>query len=350
MPVEPAGLAQSLRQGLAPIYLLHGDEPLLIEEAADELRAAAIAAGYGDRAAFAVDAGAHTRDDIAPLDALEGDARAPSLFSSLRLLELRVFGTRVGEALAQTLTGFATAPPPDTVLLVIAGRLEKSARATACQSAVDKAGVRVFARAVRPEALPGWIAARLRARALSAERGVGELLIHFLEGNLLAIAQEIDKLALLCPDGRVTLEAARTSVADNARFDVYAWVDACVGGDGVRANRMLWAMRAEGTASALALWALAREVRTLVRMAAEIDSGAPAARVVRAHRVWSTREAMVRAALGRLRYADLLGLLQETARADRIMKGRAAGDIWLELERLGLALAGVPTPSARFAG
>jgi len=341
MPVEPAGVAQRLRHGPAPLCLLYGDEPLLIEEAADAVRASATAAGYADRALFSVDAGAQRAADVAPLSALEADARAPSLFASQRLFELRVYGTRVGEALAATLAALAADPAPDIVLLVIAGKLEKSARMNACVTAFDKAGLCVHARTVDAAALPRWIAERLRARRLVAARGVTELLIHYLEGNLLAIAQEIDKLALLCPDGRVSVEAAEQSVADNARFDAYAWVNACLAGDAARANRVLAALRDAGHAPPMILGALTRELRALVGMGAEVARGKPVAQVVRARGVWSRNVPRVSAALGRTNYALLLRLLQATARADRVMKGRAAGDIWLEFERIGLALGGV---------
>ncbi len=350
MPINADQLAGHLRRGLAPVYLVHGDEPLLVREAGDAIRAAAAAAGFSERQVLTVDSGFDW-------DALYASAQNLSLFAERRLLELYLPTGRPGDAGAKFLEAFAQQPPTDTLLLVIAGKLEKPARESRWAKAIEAAGTSVAVYPVEAARLPGWIGHRLQARGLRPAAGVAELLAHHMEGNLLACEQEIEKLAMRFGAGAGHAKPVEIGVADiegalsdNARFNIFGLADASLQGEARAVVRMLASLRAEGVEPVLVLWALTREAREMARLSTQLAAGAPLEKVLEANRVWSRRQPLVRQALKRLSSAAWLGILQRAARTDRVIKGRAAGDAWRELQALALAMSGLPTPGMQAAG
>lgn len=330
----PGHLAHSAQGGLAPVYLVYGDEPLLLDECCSAIRRRAQELGFGERSVYTVESGFDWND-------LYASTQAMSLFAERRLLELRLPGGKPGDTGAKLLAQLAQQPAPDTLLLVVAGKLDKAGRESAWARALDEAGVSVAVWPLEAARLPAWITARMHAHKLQAEPGVVDLLAYHLEGNLLAAAQEIDKLALLAQDGRVRLADVEECLSDNARFNVYGLVDACLQGQAATAARMLASLRAEGVEPILVLWALAREVRAMAQISSQLAQGRAEASVFQANRVWSNRKALVTQALRRLRPAHWLALLVRAARIDRVLKGRAQGDVWQELEVLALAVCGL---------
>lgn len=330
MKLYPEKLAEHLRQPLAPIYLLAGDEPLQLGEAADAIRAAARAQGYSSREVFFAERGFDWQ-------ALRAAGESLSLFAERRLLELRLPTGKPGDAGAAMLTEFAARPPEDTVLLVISARVDKKNKWV---GALEKAGVFIEFWPIEAAQLPRWIEARMASRGLAADREAAQLLADRVEGNLLAAAQEIDKLALLV-SGKADAEAVREAVADSARFDIFQLTDAALAGDAPRALRMLGALRGEGVEPVLVIWALAREIRQLAEMAFKVAGGTPAARV--AGNVWpKKRQPLFVRALERLPVKAWERLLLEAALVDRQVKGARPGDTWQSLERLVAAMAGSP--------
>ncbi len=326
-------LGRHLEQGLAPVYLISGDEPLLVDEACAAVRVRARALGY-ERQVATVEAGFDWHDFAAGLS-------SPSLFASQSLYELRLPTGKPGDTGAKTLVRLVEQSLPDTVLLVITGKLDKATQQSKWATALEDAGVHVQVWPLEPARLPEWIAERLRARGLKAEPAVAELLAQFTEGNLLAAAQEIDKFALVFGDGMIRLEDVRDDLSDDTRFTVYGLADACLAGDAAGMLRILTRLRAEGTEPILALWALAKEARTLTQMALQLAGGKNEAAVMQAFRVWPQRKGLVGRALKRLSARQCLGLLIRAAQADKVLKGRATGDGWHELELLALAFCGV---------
>ncbi len=340
MQVNPDQLVAQLRRGLAPVYFVHGDEPLLVRDAADAIRAAAVAAGFADRQVHTVEAG-FDWDDLLTA------SRNLSLFAERRLIELRLPTGKPGDAGASALVELAAEPPAETLLLVVAGKLEKGQRESRWAKALDAAGVTVIGWPVEAAQWPGWIARRMQARGLKPGAGVTELLAHHMEGNLLACDQEIEKLAMLYgtqPGGavrEVNLEDIEGALSDNARFSVFTLADATLKGEAPDVARMLEHLRAEGVEPVLVLWALARELRELATLGARIGAGEPVDRALDAARVWSRRKPLIRTALKRLPPQAWRQLLQRAAHTDRIIKGRADGSPWRALESLALAMCGI---------
>jgi DNA polymerase-3 subunit delta len=338
MRIVPEQLARQLERGLAPLYLVTGDEPLLLEECCDAIRRRAQALGY-ERQVFTVEPGFDW-------PALTVAVHSPSLFAAHRLIELRLPGAKPGEAGARTLIELAGERQPEQTLLVVTGRLDKAVRDSAWVRALETAAVTVAVGELSAARFPAWIAARLRAHRLTPEPGVVERLAYHMEGNLLACAQEIDQLALRLAGGALRLGDLEESLSDNARFDVFALADSCLRGEAAAARRQLYSLRAEDCQPTLVLWALARELRTLNAVTHALARGRPESEALAG--VWASRRAQTTAAARRLGRSAGPTLLRRAAACDRVIKGRAAGDAWHELERLVLAFCGAE-PVARAA-
>ncbi|MGH8494659.1 MAG: DNA polymerase III subunit delta [Gammaproteobacteria bacterium] len=334
MKLSPDKLPARLSRSLAPVYLVSGDEPLLVGEACDAIRAAARVAGFTERTVHVAERGF----DWA---ALESSSANLSLFAEKRILEIRLPTGKPGTAGGAALAELAELRPPDTLLLVVTPKLDS--RTPVWAKRLDAAGVAVQVWPVDAPRLPRWIDARMRSHGLQPEREAVALLAERVEGNLLAASQEIEKLLLLAGPGPVDVETVRRAVADSARFDVYQLGDAALAGEPARALRILDGLRAEGVEPPLVLWALARELRSLATAACQMRAGRTADQALAAARVWPRRQGLVRQALARHDADSACALVESAARADRVVKGNLPGKPWPRLSGLVAALAG---PSA----
>ena len=314
-----------LAQGLRPLYTLHGDEPLQLQEAADAIRAAARAAGFTERSVFTVQ-GAHF-DWSAVLAA----GSALSLFAAKQIIELRIPSGKPGgkegaAALAQLAQQAAQAQ--EVLTLVHLPRLDAASKKTAWFTALDAHGIHIPIQPIEREQLPGWIAQRLQAQGQQVASGqAGQRSLAFfadqVEGNLLAAHQEIQKLGLLYPPGELTPEHIAQAVANVARYDVFKLSEAVLSGNLERTTRMLDGLQAEGVAEVLVHWTLAEDIRNLQRARAALDAGEPLPLVLRQLRIWGKKEQLFAQLLPRLRPARLAKLLLAAHQVDGIVKGLA---------------------------
>jgi len=333
MRVRPEQLANHLARGLAPLYLVHGDEPLQIRESLDTIRSTARDQGYDERMVFEAERGFDW-------NRLRVEAASLSLFAAKRLLELRLSGGKPGDQGARALKDYAAQTPSGVSLVVSTGKLESSAMRSAWVKALDAAGVVVQARALDPRQLPRWVQTRATASGIRLSAEAARLLAERGEGNMLACAQEIDKLGLLYGQQDVGLEQVAAAVFDSARYTLFALIDSALAGDPARTARILRGLRAEGTEPALVLWALGRELRPLCSMAHGLARDEPVEKVMADHKVWESRMGLVRSALRRHPLSSLQGLLRKVGAVDRVVKGAQAGTPWDELGHLSLELAG----------
>lgn len=318
---------------LPPAWLVAGAEPLLVLEAADAVRAAARAQGM-EREVF--DAEGNPREP--DWKALASSFCAPSLFASRRLLELRLPTGKPGLEGANVLMEFCEDPPPDVCLLVTCGEWS-SKHGGKWSQALARIGVAVLPWPVKPHELPGWIERRLRARGLKATADGVQRLADRVEGNLLAAAQEIDKLVLL-GDGSI-LDAGRMDalVADSARFDVFRLLDAALNGQPAQVSRMLAVLRAEGDAIPALMGMVVKELQRTAAVSRVHARGGNLAAAFKAHQIWDSRQAPYTRALKRHPAPRWDAFVARASVVDRSAKGRAAGDAWVHLERLLLAVA-----------
>lgn len=327
-----------LRKGVAPVYLVSGDEPLQVGEAADAIRQAAKGAGYLSREVF--EAGARFDWNL-----LGQEADALSLFADKKIVDLRLPGGKPGREGSAALSAWCDDLPADTLLLLTLPKLDRGQLNSKWVKALDRAGVLLQIWPPDAARLPGWVRQRLQAAGLQPAAGVAELLAEHSEGNLLAARQEIEKLLLLHGAGPIGLEQLTEAISDSARFDVFTLVDAALAGQAGRVTRILAGLRGEGVAAPVVLWALAREIRTLSQLARAIAQGVRPEQALKQARIWANRTALVRKGVQRLRPDQWDRLLGRCQQADAIIKGAGAGDPWLVLEQTALAMAGVSVPS-----
>lgn len=337
MRVRPHELATHIeRKGIAPVYLISGDEPLQMNEAADTVRSSARARGFSGR--DVLEAGA--RFDWNELTA---EANSLSLFAEKRIIDLRIPSGKPGREGGRALAEYATRPPEDTLLLITLPKLDRSQTSSKWLKALESRGVFVQVWPIEGGRLQPWIEQRMRQAGLTPGPEVVGMLAERIEGNLLAATQEIDKLQLLYGSGVITLEQLQESVADSARYDVYGLVDAALAGKVGRVVHMLNGLKAEGTAAPVVLWALAREIRVLCTLAQQVAQGrSPQQAVAGSREVWDKRKPLVSKGLQRLRVRQWRQLLQLCGLADRAIKGQDKQDEWLLLQRICSGMAGAP--------
>ena len=354
MQISASQLGNHLQRGLKSLYTLYGDEPLLIQEAADAIRAAARTQGYTERSSHTV-AGAHF--DWSEVLAAGGSL---SLFADRQVLELRIPSGKPGKDGSVALQQLAEAARGNDSLLtlIVLPRLDKTTRASAWFMALEGQGVTVQVDTVERAALPAWIAQRLGAQGQRVRTGEeGERTLQFfadrVEGNLLAAHQEIQKLALLHPAGELSFEQVETAVLNVARFDVFKLSEAVLAGQPGRVQRMLDGLKAEGEAEVLVHFALSEDIRALKRVKDAMASGRPLPMALRDNRIWGIKERLFERVLPRLTDLKLAELLQAAHQVDGIVKGLKQADwpqdSWQALHRLAqmLCLLCVPQAAAR---
>ena len=339
-------LAHHLQKGLRPLYTLHGDEALLVQEAADAIRAAARTQGYTERTSHTV-AGAHF--DWSEVLAAGGSL---SLFADKQIVEVRIPSGKPGkdgsvalQALAQSAEG-----NDSTLTLVLLPRLDKATRTGAWFAALESGGVSIQLDPVERHALPQWIAQRLQQQWQRVEAGdMGQRTLQFfadrVEGNLLASHQEIQKLALLYPAGELRQEQVEAAVLNVARYDVFKLSDAVLGGQVQRVQRMLDGLQAEGEAEVLVHWALAEDIRALKRVTDALRAGRPMPVALRENRIWGPKERHFERIAPRVSPVAVARLLRSAHTVDGIVKGLKVpdwpADGWQALQRLGMQFSRV---------
>jgi len=335
MKLKPQQLNAHLQKPLAPIYLIGGDEPLQIQECCDAVRAAARAQGFTEREVMSVERGFDWGEIMMAADSM-------SLFGDRKIIELRMPTGKPGDQGGKVLRAYAENPSPDNLLMIICGKLDAATLRTKWAQSLEKAGAMIQVWPIEAAQLPSWVQTRLREKGLQASNDAVSILVERVEGNLLAAAQEIEKLLLLHGPGRIDDEAVADAVSDSARYSIYGLVDIILSGRCDKLLRMLNGLKGEGVEPILVLWALSREIRSLATMSREIRRGTGVEAVMSSQRVWERRKPIVREALKRHGLGHWYGFLQHSAKIDRTIKGVEAGKPWDELLQLGLSMAGSP--------
>ena len=330
MRIRAEQLPSALARGLAGIYLVSGDEPLLVGEAADAVRAAARAAGYADRQVFFI-------DRSFSWDELRLAGQSLSLFAERRLFELRMPSGKPDKG-AALLAELAAQSAPDLTYLIITDKLDRKASDAAWVQAIEKHGAWVPIFPIEAAALPSWLRARAKALHLEIDPEAAQLIVDRVEGNLLAAQQELEKLGLLANGGSIGVDLVLRSVGDSARYDVFQLAEAAAAGDAARALRVLLGLKSEGVEPTLILWALVRELRGMwqARERERLRAGGAAAR----GSAWNLAANPSARALARLKKLPLAPLLLQASHTDRIIKGISAGDAWNALTGLTGSFAG----------
>ena len=329
MIIKPEQLKTRLQQSELPMIWISGDEPLLMQESCDVVRAHAREHGFTEREVM--DAG--TGFDWTTLLA---SGNALSLFAERKLIDLRLIGQKPDDKAREALQEYLANPGPDNLLLLTTGRIDKAAQSTKWFRSLEQQSLFCQIWPVSEQQLPNWIRQRLQQSGLKVDNDALQILVERVEGNLLAAAQEIEKLLVLAEGDQVDIKTVLDIVADNARFTIYSLVDTCLAGNAGRACHILNHLRDEGTEALHVLAILNREIRTLSAMQHDLAQGHHLNGVLQTHRVWNNRTAIVSAALQRHDQRSLQGLLGRAKRIDQSVKQLLKMDPWEELSDLVL--------------
>jgi len=336
MQLRVDALEGHLAKSIAPLYVISSDEHLLALEAADKIRKAARANGYSERDVLTVERTFKWGELLAANQAL-------SLFGDKKLIELRIPTGKPGKDGGAALQAYTKDLSPDNLTLITLPKLDWQTAKAAWVGSLQQAAVYIEIPAIERAQLPGWIGTRLAAQGLSADRQSLDFIADRVEGNLLAAHQEIQKLALLHEPGRLTFEQVHDAVLNVARYDVFKLSEAMLSGDPARLVRMLEGLKGEGEALPLVLWAVAEEIRTLLKLKSGMAQGRPLGVLLKEHRIWGPRERMMDPALRRISLPTLEAAMREAAQIDKMIKGlRAkafAGDAWDAMLQLALKVA-----------
>ena len=336
MQLRVDALEGHLAKTIAPLYVIASDEHLLALEAADKIRRAARANGYSERDVLTVERTFKWGELLAANQAL-------SLFGDKKLIELRIPTGKPGKDGGAALQAYTKDLSPDNLTLITLPKLDWQTAKAAWVGSLQQAAVYIEIPAIERAQLPGWIGTRLAAQGLSADRQSLDFIADRVEGNLLAAHQESQKLALLHEPVKLTYEQVHDAVLNVARYDVFKLSEAMLAGDPARLVRMLEGLKGEGEALPLVLWAVAEEIRTLLKLKAGMAQGRPLGVLLKEYRIWGPKERMMEPALRRISLSALEGALREAAQVDKMIKGlRAkafAGDAWDAMLHLALKVA-----------
>lgn len=328
MKIPADRLPSQLQKSLAPVYLISGDEPLLMQEACDAIRSQARKEEYNDRQVFYFDTSANW-------DAFFASANNYSLFSAKQLLEIHFKQAKLGTTGSKILQNYLANQPLDTILLLTMDKLDAASQKSVWMQAIDKAGIVVQLWPIDTAQLPRWIKQRLLSVGLDADEMAIKLLAENTEGNLLALKQEIEKLSLLYKDkGKITATMLYAAISDSAHFDMFQLVDRALQGDVKKVTRIVQALEAERQEPTLLLWAVAKELRTLAIISYKLAKGGDWSQLAREQGVWEKRKGLIKMALSRHTTKAWQQMLQQASAIDLMIKGAEPGNVWQALEQL----------------
>jgi len=329
----PDKLDAHLARQTAPVYLLHGDEPYQIMQLGDRLREHAKASGYDERQVLIA-------NEDADWAAFREAADSMSLFAEKRLIELRLPTGKPGKKGSEVLKQYCANPASDVLLVISSAKLDRGGSSSAWFKAIDKVGATIAVWPVEAAKLGRWIQDQLAKHSLIANNEVAALIAERVEGNMLAAAQEVERLALLFPAGELAADDVLSAVANSARYSIGDLVQAALAGDATRAVRIVRGLRDEAVAPVLILWALAQEIRGGARASEAQEQGAPLDAALKGAGIWPSRAGPLKVAMKRHNAKSWLFMLAATSHLDRMIKGQAAGDEWDGFEALCVQLAG----------
>ena len=336
MRIKPEQLKAALQKRLAPVYFVSGDEPLQLLEATDAIRNTAQQAGYASREILNADSNFDWKQ-------LALAAAEQSIFADKKIIELRLAGNGPGTEGAKALVSYCASIPDDTVLMISCGKLASASLKSRWFQALDTIGVVLQVWPLEGLALLAWLQQRLQQRGLQVDKQGLQTIASRIEGNLLAAAQEIEKLYVLYGTGPIQYQQIVDAVADSARYDIFDLVSAALTVDVHKIDKILASLQAEGIAPPVVLWALAREARSLVKMKWQLSQGQSRDLVFRDNQIWEKRQTQVSATLNRLGFAELDNIIVLCAKADRQSKGQQVGDVWETLRQICLLVSAVKT-------
>ncbi|MGY3569011.1 DNA polymerase III subunit delta [Vibrio paucivorans] len=323
-------LPEQLKKGLHPLYLLFGNEPLLLQESRQAIQQSASQHGFDERHRFSVDSSLDWNE-------VHDCTQSLSLFSSRQLIELELPESGVNAAIGKELTALADALHPDVMLVLVGGKLTKAQENTKWFKSLSSNGCWVNCLTPDLQRLPQFVQARCRTLGLTGDRETFQMLAQWHEGNLMALSQSLEKLALLYPDGVLNLVRIEESLSRHNHFTAFHWVDALLAGKSNRSQRILRQLEAEGVEATILIRTIQKELLTLLKMKQELNVSA-IGQVFDKHRVWQSKRPLYSSALSRLTNESISNLLQLLTQCEVLTKTQYDTSSWPILQQLSVQL------------
>ncbi|MDF2868365.1 MAG: holA [Gammaproteobacteria bacterium] len=324
-------LLAHLQQNLAPIYLIQGDEPLLVQEACIAIRNQAKQLHFTEQIRLTIDPQFNWHTFTSQLQNF-------SLFNEQQLIELQLTANLNPEG-ARLLYEYAQQPSQDKTLVILSHKLTSAQLQSTWCRAIEKHGVIVSIWPITQAQMPGWLKQRLTSLGLKMTSEGLQLLADFCEGNLLAAQQLIEKIQLLASQDPIPLATIQQLINDDARFTVFDLIDTCLQGNAKQTLRIVNKLQVEEAEPALIVWSLARELRALINIAEQVKQGKTLSAALATQSANSKRNALLNKALQNTSLTLWYRLLMQTAELDKIIKGAAIGNIWQAIRALCLQFA-----------
>ena len=333
MNIKPEQLQNSLSKQIASIYFAFGAEILLVEQSLSMIKEVARQDGFNERFRFDID-GNFSWDNIISL------ISSPSLFAEKRILECRLTSGKIGVKGSKALTEIVETLPEDILLIISSGKLEMAQQKSKWFKALDKNGVIIQHWEVQSSQLVGWISRNMSQLGLESNAEVANAIAYCTEGNLLATMQEIQKLKIAYPDGKINLQQYLNQIDQQSQYTVFGMIDSALQGDTDKVNKIFRSLKDDSTPPVILISSLYRELKNLVTMSIELKTNQTIESILNNHRVWQKRKPLISNALKKHSYQKLQKLLLNLGRIDRSLKGMDNLDVYDELQNVVISLSG----------
>ncbi|MDC1435941.1 DNA polymerase III subunit delta [Gammaproteobacteria bacterium] len=333
MQVKPEQVLSELTNKIPPVIWVAGDETLLVQESCDQIRKFAQAQGFSEREVYTV----HSGFDW---NILLESSNSLSLFAEKKLIDLRLNSAKLDDAGKKALHAYLANPSEDNLLLISSPRVEKAATNTKWFKQIETEAYFIVIWPINSQNLAAWIRQRLKSHGLTADGQAIDILCQRTEGNLLATAQEIDKLSILADNKELDASMVARAVADSARFNVFTLIDTAIAGNSARALNILYHLKAESEDPLKILNFICKEIRSLCKMALQLENGQSISAVMQSERVWRNKMGPVSTALNNHSLAQLQAFLNDASLIDQSVKGLNKLNTWDELSRMILSMSG----------
>jgi len=333
MNIKPEQLQNSLSNQLASTYFAFGAEILLVEQSLSMIKGIARENGFKERFRFDID-GNFSWDSIISL------ISSPSLFAEKRIIECRLTTGKIGVKGSKALTEILETLPDEILLIISSGKLEMAQQKSKWFKTLDKKGIIIQHWEVQSNQLVGWITRNMSQLGLDSNIEVANAIAYCTEGNLLASMQEIQKLKIAYPDGKINLREYLNQIDQQSQYSVFGMIDSALQGDTDKVNKVFNSLVDDSTPPVILVSSLYREIKNLVNMSIELKTNQTIESILNNHRVWQKRKPLISNALKKHSYQKLQKLLLRLGRIDRSLKGMDNLDVYDELQNVVIALSG----------
>ena len=333
MNIKPEQLQNSLSNQLASTYFAFGAEILLVEQSLSMIKGIARENGFNERFRFDID-GNFSWDSIISL------ISSPSLFAEKRIIECRFTTGKIGVKGSKALTEILQTLPDEILLIISSGKLEMAQQKSKWFKTLDKKGIIIQHWEVQSNQLVGWITRNMSQLGLDSNIEVANAIAYCTEGNLLASMQEIQKLKIAYPDGKINLREYLNQIDQQSQYSVFGMIDSALQGDTDKVNKVFNSLIDDSTPPVILVSSLYREIKNLVNMSIELKTNQTIESILNNHRVWQKRKPLISNALKKHSYQKLQKLLLRLGRIDRSLKGMDNLDVYDELQNVVIALSG----------